>query len=63
MAFSMMTLCIEFSGCHYEECRDYFNVILNVIIMNVIILNVVRLSVVAPFPGLDQGLISFANLI
>ncbi len=52
-----MTLSIDIKHnsieCHYPECRDYLNVMLNAIMLNVIILRVIRLnidmlSVVAP---------------
>jgi hypothetical protein len=33
----------------YAQCRDYLNVMLNVILLSVVRLNVVMLSVVAPF--------------
>jgi hypothetical protein len=32
--------------CHYAECRDLFNVMLNVILLSVVMLNVVMLSVI-----------------
>jgi len=34
--------------CHYAECRDYLNVVLNVVMLSVVRLNVVMLNVVAP---------------
>jgi hypothetical protein len=47
-----MTLSIDIqhnsTECHYAECHDYFNVMLNVIMLSVVRLNVVMLSVVAP---------------
>ncbi len=32
--------------CHYAECRDYLNVMLNVVMLNVVMLNVVMLNIV-----------------
>ncbi len=33
-------------ACHFDECRDYLNVMLSVIMLNVGMLSVVRLNVV-----------------
>jgi hypothetical protein len=35
-------------ACHFDECRDYLNVMLSVIMLNVVMLSVVMLSVVPP---------------
>jgi hypothetical protein len=47
-----MTLTIDIQHnsieCHYAECCDYLNVMLNVIMLSVVRLNVIMLSVVAP---------------
>ncbi len=48
MIFSIMKLSTK---CRYAECRDYLNVMLNVVMLRVIVLimlNVVMLNVVAP---------------
>ncbi len=50
--------------CQYAECRDYLNVILNVVMLNVVMLsdvrlNVVMLSVVAP---INVGAPSFGRM-
>jgi hypothetical protein len=34
--------------CHYAECRDLFNVMLNVILLSVVMLSVIMLNVAAP---------------
>jgi hypothetical protein len=57
MTLSIMGLSIDIQHnsieCHYAECRDYLNVMLNVVMLsvvrlNVVMLNVVMLSVEAP---------------
>jgi hypothetical protein len=35
--------------CRYDECQDYFCVMLNAIMLGVVMLNVFMLSVVAPY--------------
>ncbi len=34
--------------CHYAECRDYLNVMLNLVMLSVVRLNVIMLNVVMP---------------
>jgi hypothetical protein len=45
MGLSLTTICLC-AECHYDECRDLFFVMLNVIMMSVAMLNVIVLSVV-----------------
>ncbi len=40
-----------YAGCHYAYCRDYLNVVLNVIALSVDILNAVMLIVMVSFVG------------